>query len=133
MAVSCGPPETLEISTALGRRNYLFCGSHRAAGRATVLYSLTRTCAQYRVPPLPYLTDVLRKLAGGWPQSHIAELCQSAGRPLQPFSRELLQQPRFARPATVAAAGSTARAHLVWPDAYAETAASFTALLARPT
>ncbi|MBM3804612.1 MAG: transposase domain-containing protein [Acidimicrobiia bacterium] len=59
---------------ALGCRNYLFCGSHQAAARAAVLYSLTRTCAQYGVPPLPYLVDVLRKLAGGWPQRDIDAL-----------------------------------------------------------
>ena len=59
---------------ALGRRNYLFCGSHKAAGRAAVLYGLTRTCAQHGVLPLPYLTDVLRKLAGNWPQNRLEEL-----------------------------------------------------------
>jgi transposase len=47
---------------ALGRRNYLFSGSHDAARRAAALYSLTRTCAQHGVPPLSYLTDVLAKL-----------------------------------------------------------------------
>ena len=47
---------------ALGRRNYLFCGSHDAARRAAALYSLLRTCAQSGVPPLPYLTDVLAQL-----------------------------------------------------------------------
>jgi transposase len=50
---------------ALGRNNYLFAGSHRAAHRAAALYSIMRTCAQYAVPPLFYLTDVLRKLASG--------------------------------------------------------------------
>ena len=59
---------------ALGRRNYLFCGSHKAAGRAAVLYGITRTCAQYNVPPLPYLTDVLRKLAASWPQSRLEDI-----------------------------------------------------------
>jgi transposase len=40
---------------ALGRRNYLFCGSHKAAARAAILYSLTRTCAQYgAAPALPH-------------------------------------------------------------------------------
>lgn len=47
---------------ALGRRNYLFSGSHEAARRAAALYSLLRTCAQYGVPPLPYLTAVLATL-----------------------------------------------------------------------
>jgi transposase len=47
---------------ALGRKNFLFAGSHDAARRAAGLYSLIRTCAQHGVPPLPYLTDVLTKL-----------------------------------------------------------------------
>ena len=61
-------------SIALGRNNFLFFGSHQAAARAAVLYSITRTCALRGVPPLPYITDVLRKLAAGWPQSRIDEL-----------------------------------------------------------
>jgi transposase len=59
---------------ALGRKNFLFAGSHDAARRAAVLYSLIRTCAQHGVPPLPYLTDVLRKLAGGWGTDRLEEL-----------------------------------------------------------
>ena len=59
---------------ALGRKNYLFAGSHDAARRAANLYSLARTCAQYRVPPLPYFTDVLGKLAAGWTQNRLDEL-----------------------------------------------------------
>jgi len=59
---------------ALGRKNFLFAGSHEAAGRAAVLYSLTRTCALRKIPPQRYLADVLRKLADGWPQERIGEL-----------------------------------------------------------
>jgi hypothetical protein len=59
---------------ALGRKNYLFAGSHQAAARAASLYSLTRTCAQYGVPPLEYFTDVLRKLANGWSVNRLEEL-----------------------------------------------------------
>ena len=59
---------------ALGRKNYLFAGSHDAARRAAALYSLTRTCAQYGVPPLPYFTDVLAKLASGWDADRLDEL-----------------------------------------------------------
>lgn len=50
---------------ALGRKNFLFAGSHAAAHRAATLYSLMRTCAQYGVAPLPYLTDILPTLASG--------------------------------------------------------------------
>lgn len=59
---------------ALGRRNFLFAGSHDAARRMATIYSLTRTCAQYKVPPLPYFTDILQKFANGWPQERYAEL-----------------------------------------------------------
>lgn len=66
---------------ALGRKNYLFAGSHEAARRAAVLYSITRTCALRRVEPLAYLTDVLPKLAGGWPQRRIEELLPGNWQP----------------------------------------------------
>lgn len=59
---------------ALGRKNYLFAGSHDAARRAANLYSLMRTCTQYGVPPLPYLTDVLGKLAAGWDPKRMDQL-----------------------------------------------------------
>jgi len=59
---------------ALGRKNYLFAGSHDAARRSAALYSLMRTCAQHGVPPLPYLTDVLKKLASGWDNGRLDEL-----------------------------------------------------------
>jgi len=56
---------------ALGRRNYLFSGSHDAARGAATLYSLMRTCAQHGVAPLPWLTDVLQKLADGVPAAQL--------------------------------------------------------------
>jgi transposase len=59
---------------ALGRKNYLFAGSHDAARRIATIYSILRTCTRHGVPPLPYLTDVLRKLAHGWEESRLAEL-----------------------------------------------------------
>ncbi len=59
---------------ALGRKNFLFAGSHQAAARAAGLYSLTRTCAQYGVSALEYFTDVLRKLANGWGANRLEEL-----------------------------------------------------------
>ena len=59
---------------AVGRKNYLFAGSHDAAKRIARIYSLTRTCAMHDVKPWPYLTDVLTKLAGGWDPSRLDEL-----------------------------------------------------------
>jgi transposase len=66
---------------ALGRKNYLFAGSHEAARRAAVLYSITRTCALHGVEPLAYLTDILPKLAARWPQSRIDELLPGNWQP----------------------------------------------------
>ena len=68
-------------SIALGRKDYLFAGSHDAARRAAVLYTITRTCALRGVPPLAYLTDVLPKLANAWPQSRIDELLPGNWQP----------------------------------------------------
>jgi transposase len=69
---------------ALGRKNFLFSGSHDAARRAAGFYSLLRTCAQYGVPPLPYVTDILTKLAAGWSMSRLDQLLPHAWRPTAP-------------------------------------------------
>ena len=47
---------------ALGRKNYLFAGSHAAAQRAAVIYSLLATCKKHEVNPQEWLTDVLRRI-----------------------------------------------------------------------
>jgi hypothetical protein len=39
-----------------------------------VIYSVLRTCALHGVEPVAYLTDVLQKLAVGWPSERMAEL-----------------------------------------------------------
>ena len=41
--------EQLIRDIAVGRKNYLFAGSHATAERAALLYSLMRTCAQHGV------------------------------------------------------------------------------------
>jgi transposase len=44
---------------ALGRKNYLFAGSHEAAQHAAVIYSLLGTCKINGVEPFAYLTKIL--------------------------------------------------------------------------
>lgn len=66
---------------ALGRKNYLFAGSHDAARRAAGIYSLMRTCAQYGVPPLAYFTDVLGKLGTGWDAERLDDLLPHRWQP----------------------------------------------------
>jgi transposase len=47
---------------ALGRKNYLFAGSHEAAQRSAMLYSLIYTCKEHGVNPTEWLEDVLNKI-----------------------------------------------------------------------
>lgn len=61
-------------SLAVGRKNFLFAGSDAGAERAAILYSLLRTAAVHGVDTFAYLTDLLEKLAAGWPASRIEEL-----------------------------------------------------------
>jgi transposase len=44
---------------ALGRKNYLFAGSHEAAQQAAVIYSLLGTCKINGIEPFSYLTKTL--------------------------------------------------------------------------
>ena len=47
---------------AIGRKNYLFAGSHEAAQRAAILYSLLNTCTLHGVNPREWLVDVLTRI-----------------------------------------------------------------------
>ncbi len=47
---------------ALGRKNYLFAGSHAAAKNAAIIYSLLGSCQLNGVNPQEWLEDVLYKL-----------------------------------------------------------------------
>lgn len=60
---------------AVGRKNYLFCGSDTGAERAASAYTLLGTCALVGVDPRAYLKDVLTKLEmQRFPASRIDEL-----------------------------------------------------------
>lgn len=47
---------------AVGRKNYMFCGSHESAQRAAIIYSLLGTCKLNNINPQEWLLDVLNKL-----------------------------------------------------------------------
>lgn len=67
LAIDNNPVENTIRPVALGRKNYLFCGSHEAATRTAMLYSLLCTCKLNGINPFSWLRDVLKKL----PASHI--------------------------------------------------------------
>lgn len=47
---------------AIGRKNYLFAGSHRAAQNAAMLYSFLGTCKINNINPYVWLEDVLTRI-----------------------------------------------------------------------
>ena len=46
----------------LGRKNYLFCGNHDAAGSMCVVTSLLATCRNHNVNPRIYLNDIIARM-----------------------------------------------------------------------
>jgi len=48
---------------ALGRKNYLFAGSHKGAQRIAMMYSFFATCSRHNVNPRHWLTHVLENIA----------------------------------------------------------------------
>jgi transposase len=58
---------------ALGRKNWLFCGSESGGKRAAILYSLIESCKRLDVEPFAYLNDVINRVSTH-PSSRIREL-----------------------------------------------------------
>ena len=47
---------------ALGRKNYLFAGSHEGAQRAAIMYSFLGTCKINNIEPFEWLSNVLKRI-----------------------------------------------------------------------
>jgi transposase len=56
------PVENCIRPLAIGRKNYLFAGSHEAAQRSAMLYSLLGTCKLHGINPFIWLKDVLQRI-----------------------------------------------------------------------
>lgn len=67
------PVENSIRPVAVGRKNYLFAGSHQAAQRSAMLYSLLGTCKMHGIEPYAWLRDVLQNVADH-PVNKISEL-----------------------------------------------------------
>jgi hypothetical protein len=65
LPIDNGIVERLHRRPAIGRRNYLFAGSHAGAERAAIAYSVLATCHLIGINPTEYLADVLPRLARG--------------------------------------------------------------------
>jgi transposase len=58
---------------ALGRKNYLFSGSHEAAQHAALIYSIMATAKYHEVDPAEYVEFVLKNISD-WPFKQLADL-----------------------------------------------------------
>jgi transposase len=67
------PIENSVRPVAIGRKNYLFAGSHEAAKRSAMLYSLLGTCKMHGINPYIWLQNVLSKISQ-YPVNKIREL-----------------------------------------------------------
>lgn len=74
------PVENSIRPVAVGRKNYLFAGSHAAAQRSAIFYSLFATCKNYNVNPTEWMQDVLTRIAG-YPINKIQELLPQNWKP----------------------------------------------------
>ena len=66
LPIDNGVVERLHRRPAIGRRNFLFAGSHTGADRAAIAYTVLGTCRLLCVNPIDYLAAVLPQLARGW-------------------------------------------------------------------
>lgn len=73
LAIDNNRAEQAMRPVALGRRNYLFCGSDNGGRTAAVLYSLVATCRRHGLDPFAYLRDVIARLSDH-PANRIDEL-----------------------------------------------------------
>ncbi len=67
------PVENAIRPVAIGRKNYLFAGSHEAAQRSAMLYALLGTGKLHGVNPFNWLKDVLSRI-GRHPINKVHEL-----------------------------------------------------------
>src|SRR5882672_892989 len=74
------PVENSIRPVAVGRKNYLFAGSHAAAQRAAMFYSLFATCRLHNINPYNWLYDVLNRIATH-PINRIKELLPQYWKP----------------------------------------------------
>ena len=66
---------------AVGRKNWLFCGSDNGGATAAILFSLIASCQRHHVDPFAYLRDILTRIAA-YPHHRLAELLPDRWKPL---------------------------------------------------
>lgn len=77
LAIDNNVSENALRRVAIGRKNWLFCGSDSGGATAAVLFSLIATCQRRKIEPLAYLRNVLTRIAAQ-PVSRLDELLPAA-------------------------------------------------------
>jgi transposase len=80
LAIDNNAAENALRRVAVGRKNWLFCGSDNGGHTAAVLFSLIATCQRHRVEPFAYLRDVLEYIAAT-PLSQLDQLLPDRWQP----------------------------------------------------
>ena len=70
LAIDNNASENALRRVAIGRKNWLFCGSDNGGNTAAILFSLIASCQRHKVDPFEYLQDVLTRL----PASPLSQL-----------------------------------------------------------
>jgi hypothetical protein len=65
LPIDNGIVERLHRRPAVGRRNFLFAGSHSGAKRAAIAYSVLSTCHLLGINPTEYLAYIFPRLSRG--------------------------------------------------------------------
>src|SRR5699024_1565932 len=61
LKIDNNPVERQVRPVTVGRKNFLFCGSHKAARNTGIIYSLMGTCKLHDVNPYLWLKDVIER------------------------------------------------------------------------
>jgi transposase len=83
LAIDNNAAENALRRIAIGRKNWLFCGSDNGGHTAAVLFSLIASCARHEVDPFAYLRDVLTRIAAH-PMNRLGELLPDRWKPAAP-------------------------------------------------
>jgi len=69
---------------AIGKKNFMFAGSHEAAQRAAMIYSFMGTCKQNEINPQDWLEDVLQRIPYFKRSDDLSVLLPSVWKTLRP-------------------------------------------------
>jgi transposase len=113
LPIDNGIVERLHRRPAVGRRNFLFAGSHAGGERAAIAYSILASCNLADVNPVEYLADILPRLTrDGITVAKAAEMLPAAWKRARDAARakaaEVAEAAAIAKATAAASASPTA-------------------------